>query len=97
MKAFLRCRRDVEMSKSNFRMIGLVVLLGALFASGGTKEASAGASTNINIGPPPIVVAGPPEVVIIPGLQIYTDSVLKVEEKSEVIEIRFLFLQIVNL
>jgi len=59
------------MSKSIFRMLGLVVLLGALFAFGETKEASAEVSININLGPPPIVVAEPPEVVMIPGLQVY--------------------------
>jgi hypothetical protein len=28
-------------------------------------------SININLGPPPIVVAEPPEAVMIPGLQVY--------------------------
>ena len=52
--------KEVEMSKSIFRVLVLVVLLGALFAFGGTKEALAEVSVNINIGPPPIVVVEPP-------------------------------------
>lgn len=59
------------MSKSIFRMLGLVVLLGALFAFGETKEASVEGSINVNLGPPPIVVAELPEVVMIPGFQVY--------------------------
>ena len=63
--------KEVEMSQSIFRVLGIVVLLGSLFAFGGTKEASAEVSVNINIGPPPIVVVAPPGVVMIPGLQVY--------------------------
>lgn len=63
--------KEVEMSKSIFRVLGLVVLLGALFAFRGTKEALAEVSVNINIGPPPIVVVEPPEIVMMPGLQVY--------------------------
>ena len=50
---------------------GLAVLLGALFALGGTREASAEMQVNINLGPPPIVVAEPPEVVLVPRSQVY--------------------------
>jgi len=49
----------------------MAILLGVLFALGGTKEALAEVHVNINIGPPPIVVAEPPEVVFIPGSQVY--------------------------
>ncbi len=50
---------------------GLAALLGALFALGGTREASAEVQVNINLGPPPIVVAEPPEVVLVPRTQVY--------------------------
>jgi hypothetical protein len=63
--------KEVEMSKSIFGILGLVVLLGALFAFGETKEASAEVNININLGPPPIVVAEPLEVVLIPGSRVY--------------------------
>ena len=49
----------------------MAILLGVMFALGGTKEALAEVHVNINIGPPPIVVAEPPEVVFIPGSQVY--------------------------
>ena len=52
-------------------MLGLVVLLVVLFAFGKTKEASADVSVNVNIGPLPIIIAEPPEVVMISGLQVY--------------------------
>jgi hypothetical protein len=52
-------------------MLGLVVFPRMSYAFGETKEASAEVSININLGPPPIVVAEPPEVVMIPGLQVY--------------------------
>lgn len=54
-----------------YKAFGLVALFGALLIPCGMKEASAGVNVNINLGPPPIVVARPPEVVMIPGLPIY--------------------------
>lgn len=63
--------REKEMKKSIYGMLGVFVLIGALFAFGGTKEASAEVNVNINIGPPPIVVSEPPEVVMIPGSMVY--------------------------
>ena len=42
-----------------------------LLALAPTPHAFAGAQININIGPPPIVVAAPPAVVLIPGSEIY--------------------------
>lgn len=62
---------EVEMRKSIYRVLGLLVLIVALFAFRGTKDASAEVSVNINIGPPLITVAEPPEVVMIPGLQVF--------------------------
>ena len=50
----------------------LALLLGALFAPGGTKEATAAVGININIGPPPrYVIPAPPPVVVIPGTYVY--------------------------
>lgn len=59
------------MRKSIFGVLGVVVLIGALFAFGGTKEALAEVNVNINIGPPPIVVAEPPAVVMVPGSPVF--------------------------
>jgi len=59
------------MSKSIFRMLGLVVILVMLFVFGKTKEAAADVSINVNRGPPPIIAAKPTEVVMIPDLQVY--------------------------
>jgi hypothetical protein len=63
--------REVEMRRSMCRVFGLTALLWSLFALVGTKEVLAGVNLNINIGPPPVVVAAPPEVVAIPGTQVY--------------------------
>lgn len=59
------------MRKNIYRVLGLLVLIGALFVFRGTKDALAEVSVNINIGPPLITVAAPPEVVMIPGLQVF--------------------------
>jgi hypothetical protein len=63
--------REEEMGKSIYRMLGPFVLIGAIFAFGATKEASAQVSVNINIGPPPIVAAEPPEMVMVPGSAVF--------------------------
>ena len=63
--------KEVEMSKSIFRVLGLVVLLGSLFAFGGMKEASAEVSVNINIGPRRSWSLSLPGVVMIPGSLVY--------------------------
>ena len=55
------------MKKNVYGVLGLGVLLGALCAIGWTKIASAEVRVNINLGPPPIVVAEPPEMVVMPG------------------------------
>jgi len=49
----------------------LAILLGALFAPGGTKEATAAVGVNINIGPPPRYVILLPSGVVIPGTYVY--------------------------
>ncbi len=59
------------MRKSLFVVIGLAVLLVVLFAAGGTKEAVAQVDVRINIGPPPIAVPEPPEVVLVPRSKVY--------------------------
>lgn len=47
---------------------GLVV---ALLAAGSVSLAAAEVSVNVNLGPPPIVVAQPPEVVMVPSTGVY--------------------------
>ena len=57
--------------KSAYGLIGMTMLIGTLVLLSGTKEASSQVQFNINIGPPPVVSAEPPEVVFIPGTAIY--------------------------
>ncbi len=53
-------------------MLGLGVLLfAALLVPGSMKGAFAEVNVNINIGPPPIVVPEPPEVVLVPGAGVF--------------------------
>jgi len=49
----------------------LFVLFGAMLLAGGTKEAVAQISVNVNLGPPPITVAAPPAVVMVPRSRVY--------------------------
>ena len=63
--------KELEMRKINYGVFGMTILLGTLFALGGMNAALAEVQVNINIGPPPIVVAEPPEVVFIPRSQVY--------------------------
>ena len=58
---------------TNSRSVFLCMLAGAAIAvaSGFSEPARAEVSVNINLGPPPIVVAAPPEVVMIPGSQVH--------------------------
>ena len=58
------------MRKNVCGVLGLGVLLGALCVLGWTKMASAEVRVNINLGPPPIVIAEPPEVVVMPGARV---------------------------
>lgn len=60
--------KEAGMRKNVCGVLGLVVLLGMLFAFGGMKKASAEVQVNINLGPPPIQFVEPPEVVMIPGI-----------------------------
>lgn len=59
------------MRKTIYRMLGLTVLIGMLFALGGMNEAAAGVSISINIGLPAFVLPAPPPVVVIPGTYVY--------------------------
>lgn len=59
------------MRKNVFGVIGVVIILGALFVFGGMKEAGAQVQVNINLGPPPVMVAEPPEMVPVPGSRVY--------------------------
>ncbi|OGR05667.1 MAG: hypothetical protein A2511_04440 [Deltaproteobacteria bacterium RIFOXYD12_FULL_50_9] len=59
------------MSKNIYRGLGVVALCGMLFVCGATKEAAAEVSVDINLGLPPIIVSEPPEVVMVPGSQVY--------------------------
>jgi hypothetical protein len=63
--------KELEMKKSIYGMPGLFVLLGALLLLGGTKKAVAEVQVYINLGPPPIVVAAPPAVVMVPHSRVY--------------------------
>ena len=63
--------REEEMRKSIYGVLGLFVLIGALFAFVGTKESSAEINVSINLGPPPIVAVAPPEVVAVPGSAVF--------------------------
>ncbi len=53
--------------------MGLALLTVALLTCGMVNEAGAGVNVGIgiNIGPPPIVVPAPPEVVMVPGSSVY--------------------------
>lgn len=59
------------MRKNIFGMGGLAVFIWTLFAIQGTAEALAEVQFNISVGPPPIVAAAPPELVMIPGTGVY--------------------------
>jgi hypothetical protein len=56
------------MKKSIYRLLGLAVLFGALFAFGGPQEASSQVQVNIGIvAPPPLQFAAPPDVYVVPS------------------------------
>lgn len=59
------------MRRSMFGVFGLTVFLWSLLALVGNSETLAGVQIGVNIGPPAIVVAAPPEVVAVPGSQVY--------------------------
>ncbi len=55
-------------------------LLGvALFAAFGAAPAMAGVNVNVNIGPPAVVVAEPPEMVVVPNSMVYFAPGVSVE------------------
>ncbi len=52
--------------------IGGALLAGLLIAgTAGTASAGVNVGVNINLGPPPIMAAAPPEVVLVPNTQVY--------------------------
>jgi hypothetical protein len=61
------------MRNFGYGITGATLLLGALLNCGVPGEAAAGVNVgvSVNIGPPPIVVAEPPAVVLVPGSQVY--------------------------
>jgi hypothetical protein len=61
------------MGKYLYGFSGMILLLGALLISGAPSVAKAGVNVgvNVNLGPPPIVVAEPPEMVPVPRSQAY--------------------------
>lgn len=63
--------KERRMRKNVYEVLGLAVLFGVLFAFGGTKMVSAEVNVNINLGPPPIQVTEPQEVVLIPNSRVY--------------------------
>lgn len=59
------------MKKNIYGILGLLVLFGALLLYGWIKEAVAQVEVNVNLGPPPITVAAPPAVVMVPNSRVY--------------------------
>lgn len=59
------------MKKYINRILGLFVLSGALLLPGVVKDAVAQVQVNVNLGPPPIQVAQPPAVVMVPRSRVY--------------------------
>lgn len=59
------------MKKRIYTIFGLFILFGVLMHLGGTNETAAQVQVDINIGPPPIMVAAPPAVVMVPHSQVY--------------------------
>jgi hypothetical protein len=60
--------REKKMKKSIYRVLGLVVLFGALFVLGGAQQASAQVQVNIGIvAPPPLQFAAPPDIYVVPS------------------------------
>lgn len=59
--------------------IAAVLLGAALFAALGAVPATAGVNVNVNIGPPAVVVAEPPEMVVIPQSMVYFAPGVSVE------------------
>ncbi len=58
-------------SEKGFRYLLAGAALIAAIGVSASAQAEVGVGININLGPPPIVVAQPPEVVMIPGSQVH--------------------------
>jgi len=65
--------------RRNGGAIGAALLGAALFAAAGAAPAAAGVNVNVNIGPPAVVVAEPPEVVAVPQSMVYFAPGVSVE------------------
>lgn len=57
--------------KARFPSIGVLSVLVVLSVSGLPAKAPAEVNININLGPPPVVVAEPPAVILVPGSAVY--------------------------
>jgi hypothetical protein len=57
--------------EKGFRVSGPALLLAALLVGAPVLDAGGEVRVNVNLGPPPIVVAQPPEVVMVPGSDVY--------------------------
>ena len=57
--------------KKDFLHSGTAFLLAALLVGAPVLDAVAEVRVNVNLGPPPIVVAEPPEMVLVPGSEVY--------------------------
>ena len=59
------------MPKHGSKIAGSAVLLAVLMVGATVYDAAAEVRVNVNIGPPPIAVAAPPAVVLVPGSDVY--------------------------
>ena len=61
------------MRKTVYCMAVLGITLGAIVTLGVSQEATAGVGVgiSINLGPPPIVAPAPPDLVLVPGSNVY--------------------------
>lgn len=57
--------------KERFSSVAVSAVLAVLFLFSLPGSATAEINVNLNIGPPPVVVVEPPEVVLIPGAGVY--------------------------
>jgi len=57
--------------KTTVLQVVSIMCLAALLAGVTALDAVADVRVNLNLGPPPIAVAQPPEVVLVPGSQVY--------------------------
>jgi len=57
--------------KKGFLVSGPALLVAALLAAAPLLEAAAEVRVNVNLGPPPVVVAHPPAMVLVPGSDVY--------------------------